>query len=1186
MNLDRARSLLSRLPIKDRQRNVSVPFILNPNQIAAFNIIRKQYERDKWIRAVVLKARRVGMCLEPHTAILTTDFRWKSLDEAHIGEEIITVDELGASGRGVGRKLRVGVIEGKREVFAPAIVLRMDNGQTLTATKEHRFLMKRRGRVDWKSVNDIRVGDRIRHIVSPWSSTPTFEDGWFGGLLDGEGSIRPKTRAGVEVTITQVGGLVLDRARKYLQDCGYAFRETTDKNRPSNDGYNRQYIKRLTLGRMPEIFRLLGQTRPVRLLSKGSCWQGKELPGKRIGGCWGVVTAIEKLPAQRMLDIQTSTQTFIANGFVSHNSSFFDGLLFVHCLARPQAHAQIVAHLKTTSETGLFRVPRDLASGLNAKVDVADVRARNIFFRHASGDSLLDLATAGTTSGGRGLTLSALHLSEAAQFPGEDSFLSLLPAVSEAPDTLIAVESTAFGRVGVGQMFYEFWNNACAGKNGYVPIFLSWLNDPDCVRDEEEADDAPATDLERELMGKPYYANKAQIAWMRLTLEAKCKGEEPMWLQEYPHCVTRETRVSTDLGIIPIESAGAAIFCESGKIEAWGAQPIAPIYRLETKAGRVLRGTANHPVCLGDGHYEYLSRLSPGQKVELCVPRFAGKKHVESWSDFPGVKTTVVVDELWAKFLGYFMGDGSYYKRVISVVCDPKDVDVQADVEKTITQLFGRTPQRREIGKVKGRKGAVEFRLSAWGTLDTFQRLGIVRSLNNASYRRNVCVPEAIFRSPVDTVAAFLSALFECDGSASGGAVRFASSKRQFIRDIQLLLLGFGISSHIYANKKKGGSGKDYICYELAIHRRTVHNFRFIGFRGERKNTLLAAIACKPSTATLFDEVKSVIEEEKQEVTYDFTISDSHAFLANGILTHNTAEVAFVATGDPAFPKEELGYALTTKKPPEWTGRMVRIGSNVDFEKSSKGELLLWEKPKKKCFYYIGGDAAAGYETGDFAALVGWNGTTGEQAFRLSGHLHPEELADEADKLGRYFNQAMVNIELTGNLGRWAQKLLRDRYMYPNIYVWKGKDDRRPDKQKGSSAHGWETTQATRGLMFDAFREALRAGRRGIPGGIEIYDEELVRQMDICTFREGLRWDVEKGHDDILVASMLCVVTMAQYPPPNILAYVGQTLETNDARRSTAMDFMKPQPSLDSMLKKDLEYVFRRDKAVSKLGRI
>lgn len=91
-------------------------------------------------------------------------------------------------------------------------------------------------------------------------------------------------------------------------------------------------------------------------------------------------------------------------------SSLIDALLTTYCMAYPQAHAEIVAHEFKTSELGLFRVPHDLAEELNAKFKIADVRARRIYFHHEDGNSLMDIATAGSVGSGRGLTLNALHL--------------------------------------------------------------------------------------------------------------------------------------------------------------------------------------------------------------------------------------------------------------------------------------------------------------------------------------------------------------------------------------------------------------------------------------------------------------------------------------------------------------------------------------------------------------------------------------------------------------------------------------------------------------------------------------------------------------------------------------------------------------------------------------------------------
>ena len=518
-------------------------------------------------------------------------------------------------------------------------------------------------------------------------------------------------------------------------------------------------------------------------------------------------------------------------------SSYWDSILFTHALARPQAHANIVAHLKDVSEKGLFRVPRDLASELNEKVQGAqacEIYARQIKFHHADGDSLLDIATAGSQlEVGEDLPLLLSIFPEAALYPGQDSFLSILPAVSKADDTIIAIESTAQGRVGIGQTFFDHWQSAKkVGRqwNGYLPIFLSWLDDPACWSD-SPAEDAPATDLERELMGN-YGATREQIAWMRFVLEGECAGSEAKFSQEYP------------------------------------------------------------------------------------------------WTD----------------------------------------------------------------------------------------------------------------------------------------------------------------------------------------------------------------------------------------------------------------NVAFTSTGDPAFSPTEIKYAYSTRREqPLERGTFFRDSGQVKFVKDPRGKWLIYEHPKPKCHYYLGVDCARGMEaetgraTGDFTAVGIVNGSTGNAAAKFSEWVDPDIIADEVDKAGRYFNKGMVNIELTGNLGLWAQKRMRDHYMYPNLYVWRGKDDKKTDRASSHSL-GWETTPRTRDLLFSSMRGKLRDGMKNLPGGFAPIDPELIEQMDVATMSPGQRWEVEKGHDDVIVSFMLAIIAWVQYPPPIVFPDIYNVYESKQDRQSHAAQALKAAPDLQNALKRDLKFVFRKER--------
>jgi hypothetical protein len=480
-------------------------------------------------------------------------------------------------------------------------------------------------------------------------------------------------------------------------------------------------------------------------------------------------------------------------------SSQTEALFWCRCLAYPNMNAKIVAHLAASAEE-LFRVPSDLSRGF-PNFPIEDIQQKKIYFRHRGGDSHLTVATAGTPSAGRGGTLSALHLSEAAMYVDDTIFTAMISSVSKGPGSIIVIESTANGREGPGEAFAEYWDEAVAGRNGYIPNFASWLDDPAFIRPAEEAEDAPADELEKELMAPPFNATLEQIAWMRRTKADDCRNIESKFLQDFPHC----------------------------------------------------------------------------------------------------------------------------------------------------------------------------------------------------------------------------------------------------------------------------------------------------------------------------------------------------------------PEVAFQVSGSPAFPREELAYAESTIKEPLARGRFVRVGTvNIRFLPDGNGPWFMWKYPitdrgaSDQLKYYIGADAALGTDEGDFAAAAVLCGQTGELAARFAERVPPEQLADQLDMAGRYYNHAIVNPELTGNLGRWALIKLRDVFRYPNIYTWKGRDDRKRGKSR-SIALGFEMNQATRRLIIDAARSGIRMGMRGEAGGLIVNDRALMQQMSLCTLKEW-RWEVLRGHDDILVAWMISALTREQYPPPRMIFAPKNLMETPEKK--------------------------------------
>lgn len=224
-------------------------------------------------------------------------------------------------------------------------------------------------------------------------------------------------------------------------------------------------------------------------------------------------------------------------------STIATGLGQAHCIAHSGAKARCIAqNAKVASAnfemaTSFFKDCRELYPG------AAKPTKSLLTWPHSDGpDSTFEHHTAATVHGQRGLTSSFTHLTEAAFYPYDGIFTSLLNTLSMDKNNICLVETTANGVEGPGEAYYQYWEAAMAGENEFLPIFLPWWDDPAYVLPEELAADAPRDEYEKFLMndikhwktGKRVHLGKDRVAWFRETLATKCEGILEKWRAEMP----------------------------------------------------------------------------------------------------------------------------------------------------------------------------------------------------------------------------------------------------------------------------------------------------------------------------------------------------------------------------------------------------------------------------------------------------------------------------------------------------------------------------------------------------------------------------------------------------------------------------------------------------------------------------
>lgn len=869
------------------------------------NRAQRRFVARLWYRNIILKARQLGFCLDPKTRVLTADLRWVEIAQLKEGDEVVSVDEFPTEGRGRGRKMRTAVVEAVAEVNRKAYRISFDDGRSVVCTAQHPWLSKKTmTQASWRSIDGtgnavvgrLKVGTKVRWITKPWGES-SYEDGWFGGMLDGEGSISKKnTSAGVNVS--QREGGVWQRLIKYAQDNNYNYRVENDKaERPTK--YGKVPVPKLAFGRMDEMFRLIGKTRPTRFLGN-RFWEDRELSGKKTGIGWATITNIEELEDQTMIDLQTSTGTYIAEGFVSHNTTLILIVWLDHAMFNSNARCGMIAQDDGTAQN-IFRdkvkfVYDHLPDALKLLMPLKNDNAHELIFAH--NNSSIRVATS-MRSG----TYHRLHVSEfgkiCAKFPAKAKEV-ITGSIPSVPKTgVLIIESTAEGQDGP---FYNLTQAAIKlfelGKKltnkQYRFHFFGWFDDKDyrmspkgvliTDKDHQYFDSIETTmRVSLDIEQRAWYVSTRQ--------EFADAGEEENMLQEYPSCISGDTYISTKKGFTRLKD----LIIDGEQVLNFFNKGMKQTYEITTKLGYSLVCTDDHPILCEDGIYRNIKEFKENQIIQLGKPVLGSEYQLVTYKPNRIATATVTIDEDFAKFIGIFMGDGSFHKDGVSIACDIMDKDTHIEVERLMIKYLGAANSR-----ITGaNKGCLEFRCSNIVLKDVFFALDLIRQNTSFSFKRKIHIPEYIMRSPKSVVASFLSGLFEADGFAArnGANVKFFSKCGNFCHDVQLLLLSFGIESSVKCRTKKAGNGSNYEGWELSLRANGTRTFakeiKFISLRKQSRAELSLNKKKMGSNANFkwLDSIDTILPAGEKEV-FDIT-TDTHNFIAGGIIVHNCPKEAF-----------------------------------------------------------------------------------------------------------------------------------------------------------------------------------------------------------------------------------------------------------------------------------------------------
>lgn len=219
-------------------------------------------------------------------------------------------------------------------------------------------------------------------------------------------------------------------------------------------------------------------------------------------------------------------------------------------------------------------------------------------------------------------------------------------------------------------------------------------------------------------------------------------------------------------------------------------------------------------------------------------------------------------------------------------------------------------------------------------------------------------------------------------------------------------------------------------------------------------------------------------------------------------------ELEFLASGRQVF------NPLILKR---LRSEILNVGDVVTLEGGAKhivkempDGLRVYKPPVPGRMYVIGADVSEGVLGGDFSVATIFDRSTGEEVGFWRGHLPADTFGKRLNDWGRYYNNAMMVVEIN-NHGLTTITALKN-LLYPQLYFRPSKFDTM-GTQWGDRL-GWKTTRVTRPIMIDDVNDSLREG------SLKLHSKETMDEMVTFVFDDVGNMVCQPGYHDDCIFSM------------------------------------------------------------------
>ena len=246
-----------------------------------------------------------------------------------------------------------------------------------------------------------------------------------------------------------------------------------------------------------------------------------------------------------------------------------------------------------------------------------------------------------------------------------------------------------------------------------------------------------------------------------------------------------------------------------------------------------------------------------------------------------------------AQLCGFLVGDGYIdFGRVC--FCQPENTEGRLEYVALVEKVFGASPSPSKN----------DFTICSKSVASLFKNLEI------AVHSKDAYIPEWVFRLPKEEKLAFVSGYLDADGIVSKEKVTFACKSKKLIYQMKALLdsLGF-VASNVWKHEvdnthfTRPVKNPSTLLYGFSVFSKSkfkeeigteliTYNNRLMQVQQREKtfrhSELIPSMPKGFSEEQLgFSKIRS-IEKIGTKETYDVQIEDTHNYISNGIVTHNT----------------------------------------------------------------------------------------------------------------------------------------------------------------------------------------------------------------------------------------------------------------------------------------------------------